>query len=157
MPNYSDLMTRTQRAMGLFLDCSLALSKAARWSFRGPFFELPITPGHWFARRARALFASAMAELSHVRSQVTVDLPDVEVPRLTAVLGEELATWLGFRPRLGSTQDSTLAVRWEYAPFAFQDTSLTFEQRMETSRVEVEELVDRTGELLARLRHLATA
>jgi hypothetical protein len=154
MIDYTDLMVRAERAKELLLECSVALARAARWSVRG-MYELPIAPGHWFARKARKLFSAAMVELEHVREKVSVELPDVEVPTVFAVLGEELAWWLGLRPRFGSTVGDQVSIgaRWEWRPLSpFDDPSLTFENRMETTRLEVNNLLEAVAALLSRLR-----
>jgi hypothetical protein len=156
MIDYSDLTTRAERAKDLLLECSVALSRAARWSMPGPFFGLPIGPGHWFARKARKLYTAAMVDLQYVRDQIAFKVPDVEVPTLLAVLGEEVAWWIGLRPKFGSTAGPpsiSATARWEWRPLSpFDDPSLTFENRMETTRLEVNNLLEAVGALLARLR-----
>src|SRR5688572_27146790 len=64
MIDYADLMVRAERAKELLLECSVALARAARWSVRG-MYELPIAPGHWFARKAvGALLSRLRAKLA---------------------------------------------------------------------------------------------
>jgi hypothetical protein len=98
LPDYRDLLQRTERAKDLLIECALLLGRAARLTFGLPF----ISPGHWYARKARRLFVDVMGELDD-------------------------------------------AVR-------HRRPSITFEQRMLTTKLEIENLLEAVAALSAKLR-----
>ena len=148
MLDYGDLLQRAERAKDLLIECSLQLSRAARLTFGLAF----LSPGHWYARKARRLYSDATLELERVRSFVR-DLPEPDVPSATAMLGEELAWWLNLRPAGASRLAIPVSARWEWNVLSpFDSPSLTFEQRMQTARLEVDNLLDAVATLSAKLR-----
>jgi hypothetical protein len=58
-----------------------------------------------------------------------------------------------FTCQLRAGHQLSIGARWEWRPLSpFDDPSLTFENRMETTRLEVNNLLEAVGDLLARLR-----
>lgn len=151
MPDYKDLLQRTERAKDILIECELQLGRAARWTFGIDF----VSPGHWFARKARRSFEQVMVELDVVKRTFVNELPEVEVPSAQAVLGEELAWWIGMRPVESTRAGVQLTSKWKWpvtSPFDIDDPSFTFEQRMLTTKLEVQNLLDAVAALSAKLR-----
>ena len=151
LPDYKDLLQRTERAKDRLIECSLLLSRAARWTFGLDF----VSPGHWFARKARRQWQSAKDELDEVRRYFEKELPQAEVPSAWSMLGEELAWWIGLRPVESTRAGIQVSEKWKWplaSPFDIDDPSITFEQRMLTTRLEIDHLLDAVATLSAKLR-----
>lgn len=151
MPDYKDLLQRTERAKDLLIECALLLGRAARMTFGLGF----ISPGHFYARKARRHFANVMSELDEVKRYFASELPEAEVLSGWGVLGEELAWWIGMRPVESTRTGIPLSDKWKWpltSPFDIDDPTITFEQRMLTTKLEVENLLDAVASLSAKLR-----
>lgn len=151
MPDYKDLLQRTERAKDLLIECAFLLGRAARLTFGLPF----ISPGHWYARKARRHFVNVMSELDEVRRHFANELPPAEAPSAWAILGEELGWWIGLRPIESTRMGIRIDDKWKWpitSPFDIDDPSITFEQRMLTTKLEIENLLDAVAALSAKLR-----